>query len=69
MIEKYIVTTNRPWECDIQFFNSFEEAKTYDDVNLDNRPTLAQVIEFNHNLFPEQPKNLQPGEIGLRNKS
>lgn len=53
IMDRYIVTTNRPWESDIQFFNSYQEAKQYYDDNLGDRPTLAKVLEYNHDLFPE----------------
>jgi len=53
IMDKYIVTTNRPWENHTTFFNSYQEAKQFYDNNLGDRPTLAKVIEYNHNLFPE----------------
>lgn len=64
-MDKYIVTTNRPWENDSQFFNSYQEAKQYYDNSLGDRPTLAKVIEYNHNLFPElkSPKWMQEALI------
>ncbi len=64
-MDKYIVTTNRPWENHTTFFNSYQEAKQFYDNNLGDRPTLAKVIEYNHNLFPElkTPKWMQEALI------
>lgn len=64
-MDRYIVTTNRPWENDSQFFNSYQEAKQYYDNSLEDRPTLAKVVEYNHDLFPElkSPKWMQEALI------
>lgn len=64
-MDKYVVTTNRPWENDIHFFNSYQEAKQFYDDNLGDRPTLAKVLEYNHDLFPElkTPKWMQEALI------
>lgn len=60
-MDRYIVTTNRSWENDIRFFNSYQEAKQFYDNSLSDRPTLAKVLEYNHDLFPKlkSPKWIQ----------
>lgn len=64
-MDRYVVTTNRSWENDIRFFNSYQEAKQFYDDNLGGRPTLAKVVEYNHDLFSElkTPKWMQDALI------
>ena len=55
MSDKYIVTTSGNWEVNVHYFNCLQKAKECYNYSSGSK-TLAQVIEFNHNSFPEDKR-------------
>ena len=53
MSDKYIVSISGNLKVNVEYFNCLQKAKEYYNYNSGLKVTLAQVIECNHNLFPE----------------